>query len=161
LLTPLEIQNKEFKRSLRGYSELEVDEFLDDVVRDFEALIRENAALKDQVARMDDRLEQYTRIEETLKRALISAEEAAGDMRAAAQREAELITREAHEHARRQIEVAEKECAVAHEMMTKARHEYVAFLARVKAELRAQLDTVSQLLSSRGEPEPDLKGEQA
>ena len=48
-ITPVEITNKEFKRTMRGYSTDEVDEFLDEVVEDFEALYRENASLKDKL----------------------------------------------------------------------------------------------------------------
>ena len=39
-LSPLDIHNKEFSKSFRGYSENEVDEFLDLVVAEFERLIR-------------------------------------------------------------------------------------------------------------------------
>ncbi|MCL5046489.1 MAG: DivIVA domain-containing protein, partial [Actinobacteria bacterium] len=49
-LTPLDIHNKEFKKVFRGYSEEEVDEFLDEVTRDFESLIKENSSLKDELA---------------------------------------------------------------------------------------------------------------
>ena len=44
MLTPLDIHNKEFKRSFRGYNEDEIDDFLDQVVNDYEKLFRENGA---------------------------------------------------------------------------------------------------------------------
>jgi cell division initiation protein len=37
-LTPMDIHNKEFSRSFRGYKEDEVDQFLDNIVDDFEKL---------------------------------------------------------------------------------------------------------------------------
>ena len=46
MLTPLDIHNKEFKRSFRGYNEDEIDDFLDQVVNDYEKLFRENDNLK-------------------------------------------------------------------------------------------------------------------
>ena len=36
----MDIHNKEFKRSFRGYNEDEIDEFLDQVVNDYERLYR-------------------------------------------------------------------------------------------------------------------------
>ncbi len=41
-LTPLDIHNKEFTRGLRGYDQDEVNDFLDQIIKDFEIVIREN-----------------------------------------------------------------------------------------------------------------------
>ena len=46
-LTPMDINNKEFKKGLRGYHADEVDEFLDEVVDNYEELYKENANLKE------------------------------------------------------------------------------------------------------------------
>ena len=53
-LTPMDINNKEFKKIIRGYNPEEVDEFLDKIVEDYEALYKENANLKEKVAAMKD-----------------------------------------------------------------------------------------------------------
>ena len=45
-LTPMDINNKEFKRGLRGYNAEEVDEFLDEVVENYEEMYKENSNLK-------------------------------------------------------------------------------------------------------------------
>jgi len=147
-LTPLDIQNKEFRRSLRGYNEQDVDEFLDEIVRVMESTVREGAGLKEQIARLEERLAQYVDIEDVLKRTLIKAEEAAGGMRAAAQREAELLLREAQEQARQMIETARRECAEEREDLARVRREYRNFLARIKGELRVQLEAVDALVGS-------------
>ena len=38
-LTPMDINNKEFKKVIRGYSAEEVDEFLDEIVENYEEII--------------------------------------------------------------------------------------------------------------------------
>lgn len=48
-LTPMDIFNKDFKQSIRGYDVQEVNEFLDLIIRDFEDLIEENKQLKEQL----------------------------------------------------------------------------------------------------------------
>ena len=48
MLTPIDIHNKEFKRSFRGYNEDEIDDFLDQVVNDYEKLFRDNERLKEE-----------------------------------------------------------------------------------------------------------------
>ena len=50
MLTPLDIHNKDFKRSFRGYDEDEIDDFLDQVVNDYEKLYRDNDKLKKELA---------------------------------------------------------------------------------------------------------------
>lgn len=40
-LTPLDIHNKEFSKGFRGYNEDEVNEFLDQIMKDLEILIKE------------------------------------------------------------------------------------------------------------------------
>ena len=45
-LTPMDINNKEFKKGIRGYSVEEVDEFLDEVVENYEEVYKENSRLK-------------------------------------------------------------------------------------------------------------------
>lgn len=56
-LTPLDIHNKEFSRRIRGYDEDEVNEFLDQVIKDYEIVIRENKELQSQLLAVQERLD--------------------------------------------------------------------------------------------------------
>ena len=49
MITPLDIQNKEFSRAVRGYNQEEVDLFLDEIMADYDKLISENQELKRQL----------------------------------------------------------------------------------------------------------------
>lgn len=102
-LTPLDILNKEFRRSVNGYQRAEVDAFVEEVGRDYEALTRENIELKQQVEQMGKRLADYARLEESIRNALVLAQSTADEAKAGARREAELILQEAQSRAR-QIE---------------------------------------------------------
>ena len=53
MITPADIQNKEFSKGFRGYSEEEVDMFLDLITLDLEKLIKENINLKAQLATLE------------------------------------------------------------------------------------------------------------
>ncbi|HEX6988369.1 MAG TPA: DivIVA domain-containing protein, partial [Bacillota bacterium] len=90
-LTPLDIQNKEFGRSFRGYNEAEVDEFLDRIVREFDALTKDNAALREQVESLSAKVEQFRRLEDTLHNTLVVAQQAADEVKASARKEADVI----------------------------------------------------------------------
>lgn len=106
-LTPLDIHNKEFRRSFRGYNEGEVDEFLDEVVRDYDAILKENANLKRQVAELRESLEHYRNLEATLNKTLTLAQETADELKENARKEAEMIIREAESKADTIIKQAE------------------------------------------------------
>ncbi|NOU76139.1 DivIVA domain-containing protein [Paenibacillus sp. LMG 31458] len=102
-LTPLDIHNKEFSRSFRGYDEDQVNEFLDQVIKDYEALIRENKDLHNQTVALQERLDHFTNIEESLSKTIIVAQEAADEVRSNAKKEAQLILKEAEKNADRII----------------------------------------------------------
>ena len=51
MITPADIENKDFSRVKRGYDMEEVDDFLDLIIVDMEKLLRENRQLKEEVAK--------------------------------------------------------------------------------------------------------------
>src|SRR6478609_8840140 len=100
-LTPLDIHNKEFTRAFRGYDEDEVNEFLDQVIKDYEAVLREKKDLFEQVANLEEKLDHFNNIEETLNKSILVAQEAAEELRRNAQKESQLIVKEAEKNANR------------------------------------------------------------
>lgn len=102
-LTPLDIHNKEFARRIRGYDEDEVNEFLDQIIKDYESVIRENKELGNQLLTMQERLDHFSNIEETLSKTIIVAQEAADELKNNAKKEAQLIVKEAEKNADRII----------------------------------------------------------
>lgn len=102
-LTPLDIHNKEFSRRLRGYDEDEVNEFLDQVIKDYESVIRENKELHNQLMSLQERLDHFLNIEETLSKTIIVAQEAADEVKNNAKKEAQLIIKESEKNADRII----------------------------------------------------------
>ncbi|AYB45528.1 cell division initiation protein [Paenibacillus sp. cl141a] len=102
-LTPLDIHNKEFARRIRGYDEDEVNEFLDQIIKDYESVIRENKELGNQLMAMQERLDHFSNIEETLSKTIIVAQEAADELKNNAKKEAQLIIKESEKNADRII----------------------------------------------------------
>lgn len=91
MLTPLEIQNHEFKKSFRGYNENEVDEFLDRIVADYEKLLRENEKLKEKSGANDRELTHYKGLEQNLQDTLMVAQKTAEDVLNSARKNAKEI----------------------------------------------------------------------
>lgn len=112
MLTPMDIHNKEFKTGFRGYSREDVDEFLDQVVNDFEKLYRENTQLKKDAELADKQLEQYKQLEKNLQETLIVAQQTASQLTDSAQARAEETKQTARQEAdniRKEAEISSKQ----------------------------------------------------
>ena len=102
-LTPLDIRHKEFKRGMRGYADVEVDEFLDEVADEYERLFKENIDLTERLESTQEKIAQYKRIEDTLQKTLVSAQASAEELKQNATKEAQLILRDAELKARQMV----------------------------------------------------------
>ena len=107
---------EKFNRTLRGYDPIEVNQFLDQVIRQVEkmvndikekdARIAELEVMEEENKKLKEKLVQYTRTEETLNKALFMAQKTSDQMRLAAHRESELIVDDAKKNANRIINEA-------------------------------------------------------
>ena len=95
MITPLDIQNKEFSKSVNGYKKDDVDEFLDLLTVDMEKVLGENAALKTENARLDSELEKYRGSEGAVLETLEAAKALMGDISASAEKRAEILLKNA------------------------------------------------------------------
>lgn len=142
-LTPLDIHNKEFHRALRGYSEAEVDEFLDQVGRDLEALVKENAAVREQLGVVSTKLEHYQSLEETLRSTLVIAQGTAEELKASARKEADLIVREAQLEGERVIKATEARLRQLRQTFDDLQKQTQVYRAKVRSFLETQLELIS------------------
>lgn len=141
-LTPLDIHNKQFARSFRGYDEDEVNEFLDQVIKDYELAIRESEAANEQVKQLEEKLGHFMNIEKTLNKSILVAQETAEEVKAHARKESKLIVKEAEKNADR----------IVNEALSKSRQLYIeneelrkqgkVFRTRLKMLVEAQLDMI-------------------
>ena len=108
-LTPLDIRHREFKRGMRGYADVEVDEFLDEVADEFERLFKDNIDFVERVEALESQLAGYKRIEETLQKTLVSAQASADELKKNSTKEAQLILHEAELKGRQLVNEAYSE----------------------------------------------------
>ena len=109
MLTPLDIENQRFSKSLKGYNLDEVDDFLDQLTIDYEKLYKENNELRNKAELLEKDLEHYKSVEQTLQNTLIMAQQTADDIKANAQSRADQIIRDAQSEARRATDEIAKE----------------------------------------------------
>ena len=139
-LTPIDIHNKEFSKGFRGYDEDEVNEFLDQIIKDYEIILREKKELEEKLSEVYDRLGHFTNIEETLNKSIVVAQEAAEEVKRNAQKESKLIIKEAEKNADRIVnESLSKSRKIAMEIEELKKQSKV-FRTRFKMLVEAQLD---------------------
>ncbi|MFE4711249.1 MULTISPECIES: DivIVA domain-containing protein [Bacillales] len=143
-LTPLDIHNKEFSRRLRGYDEDEVNEFLDQVIKDYESVIRENKELQNQLLALQERLDHFVNIEETLSKTIIIAQEAADEVKNNSKKESQLIIKEAEKNADRIINEALSKSRRISIETEELRKQASIYRTRFRTLLEAQLELLSQ-----------------
>ncbi|MGO4110138.1 DivIVA domain-containing protein [Paenibacillus sp. YAF4_2] len=143
-LTPLDIHNKEFGRRLRGYDEDEVNEFLDQVIKDYESIIRENKELQNQILGLQERLNHFSNIEETLSKTIIVAQEAADEVRSNAKKEAQLIIKESEKNADRIINESLSKSRKVSLEVEELKKQASIYRARFRTLVEAQLELLGQ-----------------
>ena len=102
-ITPLDIRRKEFKRSVRGYLDADVDLFLDGVADELERLSKENAWLQDRVEALEQQAAGHTHIREALEKTLVAAQLQSEEIRSNAEKEGESILRDAEAKAKAMV----------------------------------------------------------
>lgn len=141
-LTPLDIHNKEFSRGMRGYDQDEVNEFLDQVMKDFELVIREKKELKREVELLEDKLAHFSNIEETLNKSILVAQQTADEVKGNAMKESKLIVREAEKNADRIINEALEKARRIEIEVEELKKQGKVFRTRLKMLIEAQLELV-------------------
>ena len=141
-LTIVDIQHKEFKKSLQGYDRNEVNEFLDEIIEALEDEAQARAALEGDMADLRERLSHFKAMEESLQSTLLLAQRTADEVKAAAHKEADLIKQEARL-------VAEREISALSDRIDEARREaqrHGDTAEKAKSELRSLLMTHLSLI---------------
>lgn len=142
-LTPTEIYNREFGTALRGYARDDVEEFREEVMRAFEALVKENAELRQQTEQLNEKLSHYYNLEQTLHNALVVAQETSEEVKRNAKHEAELIIKQAEVEARETQERAFSQKAKLEGDLDELRSRINLYRERVRRMIQAQLDMLS------------------
>ena len=101
MITAQDIQEKAFERAGKGYNMAQVDEFLDELAADFEAMAQENAALKGKMKMLVQKVDEYRQTEDSMRLALLSAQKLSAQIEAEARERADALVADAQGYADR------------------------------------------------------------
>lgn len=145
MLRPIDIQNKEFAKKIKGYSCDEVDDFLDIIIQDYELLVKENQTLKDRLALMTQTVDHYKSLEGTLESSINVAKQSAEDIRNNANVEAQTIISKAKLDAARLAKQIDEEHIRKHQEMLGVKSEVEAYKSRVKTFCENMIKTLDNM----------------
>lgn len=132
-ITPMEIKQTGFKVKMRGYDREEVDSFLDLLSEEFESLIKENNSLKERLTTLDDQLSELKKKEQALNSTLLKAHDLVEEIKEAAQKEAQLIMKEAELRGEEALSMARKEMATIKSEIEGIKREKAIFLEKARS----------------------------
>lgn len=153
MLTPLDIDGKNFKKALLGYSTGEVKHALTEILADYEKMYKENIELKDKVNLLNEGIQYYKTIEETLQNTLLLAEKTAEETKALAHKKAEQIEKEAELKAQTIVQDARNEVYRINKKNEELIQQYDASKIQIRQFLKAQLElTETNSLQIKNKP---------
>ena len=152
-VTPVEVRNQQFGRTMRGYDPGQVEEFRGRVADELERLIRQNLELDGKVKNLIEQLRAFRERDKALNDALVSAQQLRSEIREQADREAQLILREARAEGERLIDQARGEVrAIEAEVASLARSRR-SLIGQIRALLERQLHELDAIESTMQPPE--------
>ena len=146
MITPLDIENKKFsKKTLNGYDPEEVDDFLDDLMKDYEDLYKKVNESQSTIDDLKEKLEHYNQIESTLQSTLLMAQTAADDVRNAAKKEAEQIVKEAENRSKEMTMGIEQQIADKQKEFDNLKQQFDVYKAKMESILISQLELLKDV----------------
>jgi len=143
-ITPLDIRQKRFDTALRGFSCREVEAYLELIAGEFEEVVKENIALKEEVKRTQLKVEQHQERERTLQETMVTAQRISEDLKDAAKKEAEIIIADAEHQAEKIVHGAHQRLVQVVEDINELKRQRTQF----ESQVRSVLDAHQKLLET-------------
>ncbi|MCD8048795.1 MAG: DivIVA domain-containing protein [Clostridia bacterium] len=151
MLTPLEIQKIEFRKSIGGYKRADIDEMMPVIQGDYEALYKENIKLKDRLEVLEDLVNKYKSMEDTMRETLVVAQKAADDLAKGAEQKAQVILERAENEATLIREAARADAAQTLRMKEQTERDILSYGLQIDSILNVQKELTAKLINLRSD----------
>ena len=146
MITPLDIENKRFsKKTLNGYDPEEVDEFLDDLTKDYTSIYKKANENDKEIDELKIKLEHYVQIESTLQNTLLMAQSAADEVKNAAQKQADQIIRDAESRAKQATDTIDLQISEKRKELEDISKQFDVYKAKMESLLISQLELLKDV----------------
>ena len=154
-ITPLDIQQQQFKTRFRGFDIREVDTFLEQMADAFESLQSENKKFREEINRLKLESQGYKEREETFKRAVLNSQKVLEQMKQNARKSAELVIADAEIKAEKILSRAQYRLEQLHEDIAELKRQRM----QIEVQIRSIIESHSKLLEI-GKEEAGIREEE-
>ncbi len=141
-LTPLDIQQQQFKVRFRGFDIREVDRFLEQVTEALTSLQNDNNNLREEIRRLKLESQAYKEREETFKRAMLNSQKVLEQMKDNARKSAEIIIADAEVKAEKILNRAHNRLSQIHEDISELKRQRM----QIEVQIRSVIEAHAKLL---------------
>ena len=146
MITPLDIENKKFaKQMMNGYNVDEVDDFLDELTIDYSKNYKELSELRTQIEELNNSLEHYKTIENTLQNTLLMAQETAEEVKNVAKQKADQIINDAKNNVQIQVNDLNNEISIKQKELDDVKKQFDIYKAKMESLLISQLELLKEI----------------
>ena len=139
-VSKIDLLNKQFSRSMFGYSRMEVDQFLLELAEVMGDSIDAQKEMRKKIKRLEVSLKEYRQRDETLRDTLMSTQKIVDDLKVAASKEAQLILDEARTRADATVQKGHSRLAQMHEEIESLKRTRTQFEIQLKGLLNSHLE---------------------
>ncbi|MBC8584337.1 DivIVA domain-containing protein [Youxingia wuxianensis] len=154
MLTPNDIANKKFEKSMNRYKIEEVDSFLNQVAEEMDNLIADKRDLEKKIMVLADKLEEYKQDEESLRAALLGAQKLGGSVVRDAKEKAQMIIDEANQKAAEIVESSKTVIEKERTSYQRLQREVATFKSRLQLMYKQHLEMISNIPADESSVNP-------
>ena len=138
-ITPLDIRQKRFEATFRGFDKREVEAYLEMIAGELEEVVKENIALKEELKRDAVKLEHLHEKERTLQETMVSAQRISEEVLQSAKKEAEIVVAEAEHQAERIVHDAHQKLVQVVADINELKRQRIQFESQVRSVVDSHL----------------------
>lgn len=148
MITPVDIQNKEFPRKMSGYDRALVDEFMVEVAEAYEKIYRENIDLKDKLSNLNESLRKYIAMEDAMQNTLMFAQNTADDVKKSATEKAEILVKDAELTAKQITSEAQSKVLEQERKLEEIKNEINIYKTKFESLISAQKTLIDEMFNA-------------
>lgn len=146
MLTPIDLETKEFKKTaIGGYDREEIDQFMAMLFQDYKTIYMENVSLKDKVNTLSSAVTKYKSMEDVLQNTLIVAQTTSDELKSSAHDRAKVIMEEAENRAQQTIFDAQKQVSEATAQLSAIKMQVSNYKRQMLAAIQGVYDMVNSI----------------
>ena len=140
MISPYEIENKEFDSKITGYDKTQVDDYLYKLSNDIENIMKTIEMKEKEISRLEDELNKFHRIEKNITEALVVAKETANEIINNAKHKSENIINESEIKAKDIIDRSNRDVLDAKREFEEVKKEMNMYRIKMRSLLESQLE---------------------